>query len=77
MTLTDTTYWLIERGQPEGFDPPRWWAWYGRWEADASRAEKFVSRASAEGFIASEFIPQARATEHMFVSQAPFGDVNG
>lgn len=70
--------WLIERGQPEGQEPTIWWRgkeqsgvpYMGLWTETAHDAMAFSSKATAEAFIASNYIRLRRATEHVFLNRA-------
>lgn len=56
--------WLVERGQPEGFDPPEWHGHEG-WTRVSYEAWMFPTRDEAEQWIA-QYGLEARATEHLF-----------
>jgi len=74
--------WLIERGQPEGFDPPVWWSLIRTlpesytWTTDATKATRFATKEYCEAEIyrrshplakpGGRYRPFGRATEHAF-----------
>lgn len=77
---SDELAWLIEKGQPEGYDRPIWWAdtydnsagivsYQDRWTRDAWEAIRFPSKAAAEEMIAGRQLQPARAVEHGFVTE--------
>ena len=71
MSEQKTTFaWLIERGQPEGIDPPVYYSTYAaktKWTPDANLAVRFTSKADAEAFIEDRWGFISRAVEHGFV----------
>jgi hypothetical protein len=76
------TFWLIERGQPEGLDWPQWWSGGPSglsvgytWGRDAFAAEHYPTKDAAEAEIARlNSRPghpfNARAVEHGFLLDA-------
>lgn len=87
----DVLAWLIERGQPEGVDPPQWWGVtdsrtgaYG-WVDSAFAADQFATRGEAEAVIARFDLPnhpfRARAVQHGFTrfyaAATPEADLRG
>lgn len=72
------TYWLVERGQPEGQTPTIWWVgpdfvtgapYCGQWTEDASKARKFADRGCALSEIQLKCVHNARAAEHVFLNR--------
>lgn len=74
------TFWLVERGQAEGFDPPVYYATHGsktKWTGAATLAVPFESKADAELFINHQLDGTgitARAVEHAWFAQSAPAD---
>lgn len=74
----DDIFYLIERGQPEGQDPPVWWVGYSvefghQWTNDATKARKFPSRSAASkaldeiSGVPGVHQPMGHVEEHAFI----------
>jgi len=74
---TTTFQWLIERGQPEGCDPPVYLensashpAAHKQWTKNVHDAALFPNRDTATDYITEQGL-EARAVEHGFMSAPP------
>lgn len=73
---TPLTFWLVERGQSEGFVPPVYYASYAsktKWTSSVAEAVRFASRSDAALFIDRQFDGTgitARPVEHGFLDEA-------